>query len=1115
MRLKGVLSIPVLFLLLLPSSLFAGHLYGGEITWECSGGDQVFHLTLYRDCDGSAAPSSAQLEVYRHPSVNSISLTLDSVHDISPSCEEVPGSPSEIQCGSGGGGAVEAAVFSSSPINLTGTPPPDGWVFAWSGQTRSSGPSNLLNPASQGITVRSKMYGPPSGVSPCSDASPSFPEPPVTILCRDNQLHWSSGAIDADTDSLSYSWAEPLDEVSGVNYDPPNDPVSLPFTGGYAHDKPFPGIQAGTGTAADRLDPGTGQLTLMNPSQGEFNYVVKVTSWRDGQKIAEVYREVGLFIMDCAGNNTAPEILPPFAGSFSDTFQIGQTVSVPIRAVDEDDLQDGTEQTISLDLSSPAFGQNFNDPSVGCPYPPCATLSSAPTVQGTDTVSTQFTWDIECAHLSAPGNDGAGAYKTYVIPVTAKDDHCSVPGWSRRSIRITIENEDAVPSPELNCVSVQGNDVELTWTALSGSHPAFQGYVIYRSDQEGGLYTAIDTVTNLGTSTYTDGGGTGGTDAFYFIRTLSGCQGQLLAASSDTLQRIDLDVSDPNNGVAILEWNELSPSSGPPNNGTGQYRIYKEHPVGNWELIDSVPYGTTSYSDTIMVCSDSLTYRIGIPDHDRGCESLSNLDGGNFSDVIAPSVPEIDRVSVDTSVGKATIEWTASPEPDTEGYYILQIVGGSEIPIDTVWGRNNTSYLYDNSNASIIKENFAVVAFDSCYSGTPPRPNTSTRGDIHNTILLEGNKDRCSRRVQLNWNSYKNWDSGVKHYRIFFLESGSSPLYIGMTQEGDTSMWHGQVPVNKDICYVVQAVSNDGTTAISNKRCLFMDIPEPPDFHYLSTASALPGNEGIEVRSLVDPAAEDPRFRLERMSSDGSFEGLGTYQGTGGTGFSVQDTSVDPAEGPYTYRITALDSCGNEILSSNTGQSVHLRASATREPPVNVLQWTHYEGWEGNISAYEVHRIDRKKGVDQLVETLSPQRRSFEHNVSENVEEENGRYCYYVRAIESGNPRGQNEIARSNEACGDQEPYIWVPNAYIVGGTSRSFNAVTGHVRKEDFSLEIYDRWGKRLYRTEDPDEGWKGETDGGDRVPEGVYIYRFSFKTSYGKRIEKNGSVTLIREKG
>ena len=1095
-----------------PRSLEAGHLYGGSITWDCLGsGDLVFKLTLYRDCDAGAAPGSAQLDVKGHPSWSAISLVQDSTYDLSPDCQNVAGGPSEIQCASGGEGAVQAVVLSSSPVTLGGTPPPSGWTFSFTGSSRSPDPTNLLSPGGKGMTLRSKMYATPGGIAPCSDHSPRFSEPPVTIQCAGSQVRWSAGAVDPDGDSLSYEWAKPLSGTSGPSFDPPTDPVPMTFDGSFSYDKPFPGIQAGTSSAADRLDPRTGDLALLNPSQGEFAHVVKVTAWRDGQRIAEVYREMGVVLTSCPGATTKPEIQAPFSGGFRDTFKTGQTISFPIKAVDGGQLQDGSDQTLALGVEGEAFGSNYNDPTAGCPDPPCATLSPTPPAASNDTAESSFQWELVCDHLSSAGPGGAGRYKRYEFLVTASDDRCPVPGRSQRTISVIVENEDPVPSPELNCVDVQGGDISLSWTPPTGAHPNFDSYMIYRASSPGGPYSKIDSIFSKSTDSYVDAGAANGPDRYYFIRTRSGCLGKLMSVPSDTLQRLDLNVSDPNNGKALLSWNELAGSDKPPNPGTGYYRIYKEYPMGTWSLIDSVPYGTSNYEDTIMVCNDSLSYRIEVADHQRNCISRSNIDGGTFSDVLAPSVPDIKRVSVDTSIGKATIDWGEVPEPDAQGYLILQVIGGNEYVIDTVWGKTNTSYSYSGSNAPVNSEHFAVASFDSCYSGTPPRPNTSIRGDVHNTMNLTGTEKTCEQAVELSWNSYRNWEGGVQEYRVYFLEQGASAVYVGRT-DGDTTMTHRNVPLNERFCYVVEAISGGGRRSLSDKECFQLDFPEPPTFNYLSSASVLPGNSGVEIRTRTDGGAEDLYFQLERYDGDTGFKKVKTQAWNGNAAFTMKDMEVDPAERSRSYRIVTLDSCKNEVAITNTGRTVHLKANATREPPVNVLQWTVYGDWDGDVAAYEIHRIDRKKGIDRKIDAVSPQRRSFEHEVDDRVQEERGRYCYYVLAQETGNTFGANAIARSNEACALQEPYIYIPNAYIVGGTSESFKAVTGHVREEGYRMRIYDRWGHKIFESRDPEEGWKGRDPKGDIVPEGAYVYHIEFRSSKGKRIERKGGVTLLR---
>jgi len=66
------------------------------------------------------------------------------------------------------------------------------------------------------------------------------------------------------------------------------------------------------------------------------------------------------------------------------------------------------------------------------------------------------------------------------------------------------------------------------------------------------------------------------------------------------------------------------------------------------------------------------------------------------------------------------------------------------------------------------------------------------------------------------------------------------------------------------------------------------------------------------------------------------------------------------------------------------------------------------------------------------------------------------------------------------------------------------------------FSMEIFNRWGQKLYETNSPDRGWNGGVDNniGDAVPEGTYYYIISFKSlcSADDLDTHVGHVTLLR---
>src|SRR5689334_5745764 len=71
---------------LIAAQVSASHLMGGEITWTCSGTQYVFHVKLYRDCNGIAGPGSVTLSTNAPGLSAGIVCNLISQTDNSPVC---------------------------------------------------------------------------------------------------------------------------------------------------------------------------------------------------------------------------------------------------------------------------------------------------------------------------------------------------------------------------------------------------------------------------------------------------------------------------------------------------------------------------------------------------------------------------------------------------------------------------------------------------------------------------------------------------------------------------------------------------------------------------------------------------------------------------------------------------------------------------------------------------------------------------------------------------------------------------------------------------------------------------------------------------------------------
>ena len=1108
-----------LFLLTALFSLFffkaeASHLMGGEITWECQGsGKYIFKLKFYRDCNGTNVPSFVALQVFNHPSVTSISLSLVSQTDISPTCNSA--GPA-ITCAAAyadtanyNPGAVQESVFQSAPITLSGVPPAQGWVFVYSDCCRNGSISNLQNAVTAGFTLRAAMYSyNGQNADPCFDSSPTFLESPSTVICMGSQFTYNHNAFDPDLDSLSFSFAEPLDRLNTGTYVAGVNPPPIPFTTGYNYNSPLPGTTQNPGNSPAVINSKTGEISFTSLTQGYFVTVVRVQSWKCGTLVAEIYREIEVVLLPCAVN-AAPTVT---YSTYSSTVQAGTLVSFTLNGTDTGMLPDGvTPQSVIINASGTQFGTGFTNASTGCLNPPCATLSSSLPVSAPTNVSTTFNWQTTCNHISYNSICNTLS-NTYTFVFRVKDDFCPVPSEKISTVSITVLATPVVKSPKPQCVSVSATgDVTLTWAIPTDSAGTFTGYFIYSSASPNGPFTLLDSVMALATNTYTHTGTNANTaPVYYYIQSRSGCFGQVLYPPVDTIASIHLNVTNPSNGTAVLSWNAIASPNIP--TSIGIYTIYEEHPAGVWTVT-----GTTtnlSFIDTIYFCNATINYRVEIADN-SGCTSVSSVNGGTFQNTIVPFAPVFDTLSVDDA-NNALMSWNIDPSPDVSAYIVYQFNGTAWIPIDTLQGINSITYNYLLSNADAGSEQYRLAAYDSC-------GNISPLGIPYSTIHLTSAPEICLRSVVLTWTDYPTIGTGLAGYKIFQSTTGFTGPFtlVGTTPPGTLTYTVASLGPQLTYYYKIQAVDSSGAkTASSNRITFYSATPIPPLFSYLRKVSVTNHNQ-VDVTCHIDVAASTLNYKVMRSldTVTANYVHIGTIPKSTVTPIVYSDFQALTDANSYYYRIINVDSCGYDGMKTNIGRTILLKAMSNSQNMTNTLTWNDYEDWSGAVLSYKIYR-----GIDGVMDpnpinTLPYSGTSvntYIDDISTYLQGE-GVFDYYVEAQEGmGNIYGFSENSLSNIAKAYQDPLVFVPNAFRPEGgivdENKIFIPTTTYVDFTEYEFSVFNRWGLQVFTTNDLKQGWDGNIKGGDKAQLGVYVYLVRFKSSKGKYIELKGTVTLLR---
>lgn len=1094
------------FTFFLANSARSTHAMGGEITWECQGANQyVFELIFYRDCNGFEVNTvSETIRVWNHPTITQISVDFIERIDISPLCTP-SGGIGALECGTGaeggnGAGAVEKIVYRSAPTNLNGTPTTNGWFFTYDNSFRNGSITNLTNPTSVGITISAGMFPIPGSTGGCIDNSPRFLQDPYVASCIGIDYIYNPHAVDADLDSLVFSFAPPLDYFPTGDFDPPLNPSPIPFEPGFSFTSPTPNATMSPGNIPSQINPSNGTMTFRSFNQGNFVTKIRVDSYRNGVLIAYVEREIQLVVLACDANNTAPTITPPFAAgtSFETTILAGDAINFNLSSVDNEVLQDGSPQNNILTASGLLFGTNFTNAGGGCDVLPCATLNTTPAITGVQGVNTTFNWQTSCDHLvDATGN--AQEIVPYIFVFKVQDDYCPVPQVTYATVTINVQNQGVLNAPQIDCITTDVNDdLTINWTPITDPSGDFVSYQVH--SVSGGV---LANIPGIGTNSVTLPGATTSSQE-YFISVQSGCNGNT-SRYSDTIRNIFLTLNNPGNGEAQLIWNNpTSPSLGYYGD---YYHIYKEYPAGTWTLIDSVLYGTTNYRDTIDVCEAFINYQIVLPT--SICDFTSNIEGDIFEDAIVPDQPEIYSVDIDTLTGGVTITWDENNQQDTYGYVVYtEDANGFLIEIDTVWGIGNTSYTYfpNTDDGSLT---YSVAAFDSCFTDViPPTYQTSAKGDVHITSFLTGELNICTRRINLSWSTYVGFDSNPEAEVWGRLNNGPWQLF----GTSSTNQYSLDINLGDEYVFAIRYVyQNDiNRFSFSNRITISFINAGGPTYSYLSVAT-VQGDE-IMVKHLFSQDGGVNRIRLEKYDNTlGIFIEIDELLADSPELIFI-DADVEVDRRPYLYRTLSVDTCNQVVNTSNIGETIFLTSVTDETKMIHLLQWTPYQEFSGGIREYRIYR-----GFDGVIDPTpigitSPQIRSWTDSVYNYSENYMGKICYVVEAIEGPNAYGFPEVSQSNIVCPVLPPLVYIPNAFSLGGRNPVFLPITSLHRIEEYQFEIYDRYGRVIFESNDPDIGWDGRIEKTNSYArEGVYIYRISLRDGDGIEFLRHGHVTLL----
>ena len=156
---------------------------------------------------------------------------------------------------------------------------------------------------------------------------------------------------------------------------------------------------------------------------------------------------------------------------------------------------------------------------------------------------------------------------------------------------------------------------------------------------------------------------------------------------------------------------------------------------------------------------------------------------------------------------------------------------------------------------------------------------------------------------------------------------------------------------------------------------------------------------------------------------------------------------------------------------------------------INFLEWTNPNNYcADDVVGYNVYYTDEYDGDMFIIGHVdSAWQTTFTHDFADSTITMAG--CYAITAIDSFN----NESDISSIVCIDDCSYYELPNVFTPNndGHNDFYHPIDPYRFVEKIDIQIFNRWGNLVFRTENPDINWNGRNiQTYAIVPDGVYYY-------------------------
>ena len=826
---------------------------------------------------------------------------------------------------------------------------------------------------------------------------------------------------------------------------------------------------------------------------------------------------------------------------------------------------------VSLYVTGPQMGTNGTSTTTGCLFPPCATISQEGGVLPSAiryftggevlgygyfselNVSARLNWVPSCGNLPDSTLSACGTgVAAFQFGVVAFDDNSPIRGKTSQVYTVRLKSLPLLEKPTLRTVSVinANTAVELSWSqsidtttidpidsmnlsqypdsvqrrySVDRRYKSFEMYRIYRSTSTAGPFVVVGSTNTFTDTSFIDNTVVPNTQYYYYVVTVSGCANSE-SDPSEVVKTVSLDLN--NNvaqGLAELRWDSLAVNKPFPATGTPvvfvEREVYSLTP-GVWNRMDTVA-GVYTWDQSVIVCDDSVNYRVGYLDS-SGWISYSWIKGDNFEDTFAPYQVTMVQASVDNATGIPYLTWDTNISLDATRYVIYRVdpttTPATLLFLDTVYDHASTFWYdtFSGQNPADSSLLYGIAAMDSC-------GNLGLVSNTFNTIHLQAAMNQCISSMELSWNQYAGWGTDIREYEIMRRDGAGAPMVSIATIPANNMTYNYVDNFNliQDTvyCYEIQAIRSNDSIAYSNGVCVQARVIKSPELTYIRKVNVDTATSFITVSFISDTAASSAGYKLQRGTSTSDFQEIASVDLSQSTiigpfhTFSYTDMEAKSGDRSYLYRVVAYDLCDQAFDTSEVASSIFLQGIPTIDFS-NELKWNDYDSWLGGLETYTIMRYIPTVDLTYLpLNTTGSGSPVFNDDITDFTDND-GNYLYFIEALEGNtNPLGLKDTVHSNVVTVIQQPRIFFPNAFLPLGVNREFRGKGVFIEEgKGFNMQVYNRWGEKLFESTDFTLGWDGRAANDEFVMPGVYVYVVNFLGKNNKTYSQKGTLTILR---